>query len=240
MSVSVSGKKPWPDAGLRPLVAYARRDWSSLSLFASNLLTIVVALVQHWDVKFLMWIYWSQSVIIGVFNFIRMIKLERFSTEGVTMNDQPVDPTPSTRRHMAFFFLVHYGLFHAAYLAFLLAEARVGGTDVLPIAICVLAFFLNHAFSFRYNLEGDRRKVRNIGTIMFFPYARIIPMHLTIIFGFGLVKGTATLLIFLVLKTFADLIMHAVEHAALGEGGSTPDLEQEGREDREGPSAPRG
>jgi len=111
--------------------------------------------------------------------------------------------------------LVHYGLFHAAYLAFLLSDARVGRADHLPLAASILAFFLNHAFSFRYNLEGDRQKVRNIGTLMFFPYARIIPMHLTIIFGFGLAKGTVPLLIFLVLKTFADLIMHAVEHAAL-------------------------
>ena len=50
---------------------------------------------------------------------------------------------------------------------------------------------------------------------MFYPYARIIPMHLTIIFGssFG-----GTLPLFLVLKTFADAIMHVVEHNVLRKG----------------------
>ena len=49
---------------------------------------------------------------------------------------------------------------------------------------------------------------------MFFQYARVIPMHLTIILGSRFAKGSLTeLLIFLVLKTVADLIMHMVEHA---------------------------
>jgi len=45
---------------------------------------------------------------------------------------------------------------------------------------------------------------------MFFPYARIIPMHLTIIFGMLLGKGAIVL--FLTLKTLADMIMHVLEH----------------------------
>ena len=50
---------------------------------------------------------------------------------------------------------------------------------------------------------------------MFYPYARIIPMHLTIVFGFNF--GGA-LILFLVLKTFADVIMHIVEHNVLRKG----------------------
>jgi hypothetical protein len=53
---------------------------------------------------------------------------------------------------------------------------------------------------------------------MFFPYGRIIPMHFTIIFGgwFG-AESTGALLIFLVLKTLADVIMHMAEHADSGD-----------------------
>lgn len=50
---------------------------------------------------------------------------------------------------------------------------------------------------------------------MFYPYARIIPMHLTIIFGpaFNL-----SLPLFLLLKTIADVIMHSVEYNVLRKG----------------------
>ena len=50
---------------------------------------------------------------------------------------------------------------------------------------------------------------------MFFPYLRILPMHLTIIVGGAIGSaGTGALLFFLVLKTIADVIMHRIEHSA--------------------------
>ncbi|HRZ11275.1 MAG TPA: DUF6498-containing protein [Kiritimatiellia bacterium] len=199
------------------LFQYARQDWSAASLMASNILTLVMALAGNWNAGTLMWVYWGQSVIIGFFNFLRMLFLKDFSTEGVKASDQPVDPTPATRRSMAFFFLIHYGGFHLVYMVFLVGLAAKGLVNLEGMGICLAAFLVNHAFSFFYNLQSDRRNVRNIGTLMFFPYARILPMHLTIIFGSLLPWNRGVLLLFLSLKTAADLIMHAVEHAALGE-----------------------
>lgn len=82
------------------------------------------------------------------------------------------------------------------------------------IFLTALLFFINHLFSYFYNRPKDTKK-QNIGSLMFYPYARIIPMHLTIIFGssFG-----GALPLFLVLKTFADAIMHVVEHNVLRKG----------------------
>jgi hypothetical protein len=47
---------------------------------------------------------------------------------------------------------------------------------------------------------------------MFYPYARVIPMHLTLTLGFFI---SSPLLFFLLLKTLADAIMHVVEHRVL-------------------------
>jgi len=51
---------------------------------------------------------------------------------------------------------------------------------------------------------------------MFFPYIRIVPMHLTIIFaGNAIEQGstiTGLMVLFLLLKTAADAIMHWIEH----------------------------
>jgi len=57
----------------------------------------------------------------------------------------------------------------------------------------------------------------NIGTLMFLPYARIVPMHLVIVAGAvwtGRASGLA-LASFVALKTGADLIMHRAEHRML-------------------------
>jgi hypothetical protein len=78
--------------------------------------------------------------------------------------------------------------------------------------LCIAAFLANHCFSFRYHLREDLERTRNLGSLMFFPYARILPMHLTIIFGGFIAFRFAAVLLFLLLKTLADLAMHAVEH----------------------------
>ena len=82
--------------------------------------------------------------------------------------------------------------------------------------LCLTAFLAHHAFSFRRNVERDTAGKPNIGTLMFFPYARIIPMHVTIIFGSLFSKeSTALLIFFLSLKTMTDMAMHAVERRVL-------------------------
>jgi hypothetical protein len=184
-------------------------------LLLSNLVTIALAVYQHWDVFVLMWVYWGQSVIIGYFNVRRIMDLKRFSTAGFMINDQPVKPTPATQRQTAVFFALHYGIFHLGYLVFLSADTKVaGGFPVFYVLLCIGVFYLNHWFSYRHNREQEQQRVPNIGSLMFFPYIRIIPMHLMIVAGVTVLGGsTGALIVFLLLKTAADVAMHVVEHA---------------------------
>ena len=193
-----------------------RRDSSTLFLVLSNLATMALALVEQWNLSVVLWIYWGQSVVIGFFNWRRILSLRQFSTDNFTMNDHPVAPTASTRRQVAFFFLVHYGFFHLVYFVFLGAErGSLSRTDLAGVLACVALFAVNHRYSFRHHLEQDLARKPNIGTVMMFPYARILPMHLTILFGQLLgIQSARTLLFFLGLKTLADVIMHKIEHAA--------------------------
>jgi hypothetical protein len=199
--------------------ASASRQWLSdrsvVALLGSNLFTIVLALVQQWDVGELMWIYWGQSVVIGYFNVHRILDLGQFSTEGFRINGKPVEPTPKTQRETALFFAMHYGFFHFGYLVFLFAETDVGGRlPWIGIAVCILAFYLNHRYSYHYNRDLEQDRVPNIGSIMFYPYVRIIPMHLMIVSGSQFMGDSrVALLIFLLLKTAADVAMHVIEHA---------------------------
>ena len=139
------------------------------------------------------------------------------------MSGSALTPTRKTKVFTAFFFAVHYGGFHLVYLVFMLgfvAMARnpvvVGeGISSAAFGLAVFSFFLNHAFSFFYNRRGDVEKRAHLSTVMMYPYIRIIPMHLTIIFGNILLMagyGLYALFLFLFLKTAADIVMHISEH----------------------------
>lgn len=187
------------------------------SLIVANVVTIVCACIFHWPLATLMFPYWVQSIVIGYFSRKRMLSLQRFSTEGFTVNDQPVSPNAATKRSTANFFACHYGVFHLGYLVFLLpALSQLRALDWLGISVAAASFIWNHAASYRRNIEADRAGTPNIGALMFLPYGRILPMHLTIILG-GSLAGDSIygLLVFGALKTAADVMMHVVEHRVL-------------------------
>ena len=190
-------------------------DRSVVPLLLSNFLTIAWALFEGWKIVDVMLVYWVQSVIIGYFNYHRIMDLQEFSTENFTINNRQPEPTPKTKKHVAGFFALHYGVFHAAYLGFFLSsESGEITLSSIGIIACVIAFILNHRYSYRFNKERDSQRVPNIGTLMFFPYARVVPMHLLIGMAASLGSDSITaLMIFLLLKTGADVIMHMVEHA---------------------------
>jgi hypothetical protein len=190
------------------------RDVSLWSLAGANVLSLVVAVAQGWTLIDLMFVYWLQSVTIGASYCARILALDKFSTEGFKINGRAVAPTAATKRQTATFFAIHYGMFHAVYLLFIGAEAPPGTFADLQLWGCGVAFAVNHVFSYRYNHAADRHGTPNIGTLMFTPYLRIVPMHLTIVFGL-MASDAFGLLFFGILKTVADVAMHAVEHRLL-------------------------
>lgn len=202
-------------------------DPSLWLLLFTNIITIFFAVKEGWNLSTVMFIYWFQSITIGFFNFIRILQLKEFSTEGFKINGRPAQPTPGTKFYTAFFFLFHYGFFHLGYLIFILAGPfgdrpftgpygnGLNFTEFKFIFLTALIFFINHLFSYLYNRPRDTKK-QNIGSLMFYPYARIIPMHLTIILG--VYFGRAILPFFLMLKMFSDIIMHIIEHKIIKRG----------------------
>ena len=188
-------------------------DSSSVSLLTSNIIVIILAIVQKWEISTVLWVYWMQSIIIGFFQFLRILFLKKFSTENFIINNKPVLPTPNTKIFTAFFFMFHYGFFHFLYAIFLFNFFRSSQSfNFAYLFLGGFIFFLNHAFSFYQNRTIDQQKTQNIGILMFSPYARIIPMHLIIILG--AIFAQFALIPFLILKTLTDLIMHIIKHKA--------------------------
>jgi hypothetical protein len=106
-------------AGSREMAAEARQDSSVFVLIAANLVALAIAWKTGMSLRELMLVYWIQSVIIGICSAIRILSLERFSTENLRFNDQPVEEEPASKWRVAGFFVLHYGFFHLGYLMFL-------------------------------------------------------------------------------------------------------------------------
>jgi hypothetical protein len=175
-------------------------DRSLWTLVAANALTVGAALWFKVPLGDLLLVYWWQSVMIGISFLIRMVSRIRAGW---------VDPFGMPWFQPAFF-VMHYGFFHLVYVSFIPAPSTHG--LFTPFGACLVIFALNHAYSLWYNIRRDRIANVNVATLFWLPYARIVPMHLTIILGPLLGIG---LVLFLGLKTLADALMHIVEHYVL-------------------------
>jgi Family of unknown function (DUF6498) len=152
----------------------------------------------------IIWIYWFQSIIIGLFNFIELLTVKNYVSDDLKLNDEPV--TSKNKGCTAWFFLFHYSAFHLAYGVFLLVSQSILAVSKMIFLIGIATFFLESILNFRRQKEMEKTVAVNIGTLFFLPYLRIIPMHLMILLPAFL--GWKPSLLFLVLKTGADIISY--------------------------------
>ena len=182
-------------------------------LILSNLITIFFAIEEHWNLSTMLWIYCFQSLIIGFFNFVRMLRLRNVSDSGI----RPNWLIRLGRTFQAFFFVYHFEGFNLLYMHMLpqisfLAPLGAGihGNEERYILVAVVTFFISHGYSY-WNSRGNTYNP-GTSTLMFYPYARIFPTHLVLLLGFFV--GNA-LPLFLLLKMVADVTMHQWEQKTL-------------------------
>lgn len=193
-------------------------DKSSALLIASNLFTIAIAIIEKWTLSQVVWIYLFQGIIIGYFNWQRILQLKKFSVGKFKMGGQTPPPTEETKTQVATFFVYHYGMFHAVCFFLLLKTLRYfSSIDFLWLAINVYLFYLNHSESQKIKVEQDKGGEPRIGMLMFFPYIRIFPMFVISLIAHNfsdspLSESIYFLLFFLIIKLIADLIMHLVSN----------------------------
>ena len=233
---------------LRSLVAMPKEmDFSDKTLLAANLLTITVAIGFGWSFLTIAWGFWLQSVIIGLFTVLKILLANPPHSEDFSKTITTRAPSGTIIIHpsmelakiiLAGFFVFHYGLFHFGYAQFLgIASLLAFGTNMIQppnfgeVLIMGAIFFVTHLISFVYNyLIKNGRLSANVGQIFFAPYLRIVPMHITIVFGgfaafffgalsaamgfsFAAIAERSVLALFLLLKTWVDLNSHKTLHA---------------------------
>ena len=162
-----------------------------------------MAYYQNWDLRPLLAIYWCQSVIIGVFNFMRMIRLKNFWTEGFTSNGEPMPETSQGKSSTAIFFAFSLRLLSRRVPRVRRASrlrrpgaSTFGGLGNPMASICsgwwwVWCVSRRPLVLVPQHAEADLAGRPNMGTMMFLPYARMVPIHLTIILGFWMGSNRA-------------------------------------------------
>ena len=146
-------------------------------------------------------LFYVQSVLIGVFNVLDILTLTN------VVNSSGEGPT-SKKGCAAGFFAVHYGGFHFVYLFFLITKINFKNLDGPLIHLSLWILLANATIGFIQNKIRNRTEAASVGAMFFMPYPRIIPMHLFILAPAFL--HISAPLVFLVLKTIADVMMYVV------------------------------
>ncbi len=216
------------------------RSRSALVLIAANLIPLFGVLFAGWSAFDVVFLFWLENAVIGFFNVCKLLTL---GLRGNPHTDQEeFEPYVSAPLRLvsvmgmlfvSAFFTFHYGMFmfvHGIFIVALLAPrgpGPVAGFDPFDLGKHVqeaitgdlawpfLALFASHAFSFAYNFLGRREYARVSGRdLMTGPYARVVIMHLAILFGgiLSLFLPHFIVVLLILMKLGLDLAFHLKEH----------------------------
>ncbi|MDH4044689.1 MAG: DUF6498-containing protein [Gemmatimonadota bacterium] len=202
-----------PGLGLTP---------SLVALVLANLWPLVGVILLSWTVFAVLFLFWLENVVVGLFNVGRM-----------WMANGPSEKAGASKATLIPFFMVHYGMFAAVHgllvialfggdpgamlLSPTLVTRTIADTGVWPAALALTA---SHGFSFVVNyLLGGEFRTTSLETAMVQPYARVVVLHLVILIGGFLVAAlgqpTVALALLVLLKIGIDAVAHERQHGRL-------------------------
>jgi hypothetical protein len=189
---------------------------SLIVLLAANVIALAIAWRYGMGLRDLMIVYWIQSIIIGLATIVRIVAIGWLEYRQIPKRDWFLRENPFfARAGEALFFTFHWGLFHLVYLVFIFMLIPGQAGSMQAYQACALVFLLNHGYSLWQNLRRDVENRPRSLTVAALPYARVVPMHVTIIFGTMYFSATGKFFLFAGLKILADVAMHVLEHAVL-------------------------
>jgi len=200
---------------------------SLITLIVANLVPIVGVIVAGWDAGMIVLLYWGENLIVGFYTILRIAGAK---------NNPP--PNRAPRTFVIPFFCAHYGIFCLVHGGFVVGLVSIGSggpnalrasgvaglaallrDGILPLA----ALAVSHGVSFvqNYLVRGEYART-TIMREMTRPYARIVVLHLAILFAAlptVLLGSPLPMVMLLVLgKIYVDLWLHGRSHRNLFTG----------------------
>jgi hypothetical protein len=186
---------------------------SSISLLVANCIPVLGVSFLNWKLVDIMILYWSENLVIGFFNVLKMAKAQgRRSSKTLS-----VRLPQKGKIFTIIFFILHYGGFTLGHGVFVFNIFGKPDLDPFALVFLFLTLFTSHSISFFNNfLKGGEYQRITAGSLFMQPYNRVIIMHLAIIGGGFLIQALGTpvlaLLVMMMLKTAIDLYSHRREH----------------------------
>jgi hypothetical protein len=209
---------------------------SLAALIGANLIPFIGIFFFHWDVSYIVLLYWIENLVAAFYNILKLafLKIDS-STEKVG------------KLFLIPFFCIHYGGFCAVHGFFLIhffkigdgsapfenstewwgplifiqllysVFARIWASRPPEMIWAVIGLFISHGVSFVENyILGQEYKTGSLKKLMHQPYKRIIVMHIAIlaggIFVMQLDSPMPLLIALVLLKIFFDLHLHKKSH----------------------------
>lgn len=193
---------------------HSMNDLSFWSLLLVNLITSYFTLKNGWGFFTAMLIIWSQSEIIGLFSFARILELKKISPSAF-------DKTRKVRTDIAITYLFPQSMYLIMILVLHYIASDVAGEQIHwdSLFYVAIGFFVNHLFSYLYN-RPEAINEKYLVALLNVSTKRILPMHFTIMvaiasvifFGPTIFSSYWLVLFLLTTKTIVDVVMHAKEH----------------------------
>jgi hypothetical protein len=213
-------------------------------LIGSNLLPLVGVLFWGWNLWSILILYWIENGIVGAINIPKMLLARGDGASAVSSSGGRIFLVGFFCVHYGIFWFVHgiFVWFALPLFAGFRAAVEEPGVTFTPggfelpglftgtvtssgpraelFVWGAIALLVSHLASFFLNYIGRREYLtRSVAVQMFAPYARVVVLHLTILFG-GIITAflgqpIGALVVLVVLKTVLDLALHLREHDPL-------------------------
>jgi hypothetical protein len=214
-----------------------------ITLVVANLVVALQTLRHEWGYYETLLIYWTEAVILGAYNVLRLMVVGVFGVAPLGAWAAKWVDLGSTFNRLMFtvvgvtFFVLKFGAFALGIGVFVLLLPAMlrsdgeGGTSIPRalsaagpgLLIATGALCLSHGVSLVRNFfMGREYDHLNIVGLVFLPYARMFLVGVVLLLGIGVTsvepglgRETAFAVVMILLKVVADAVSHTVEHRSL-------------------------
>ena len=191
---------------------------SLTALILSNLTPIYGLLFLGWELSTLLFLYWFENIVIGIYTIFMMRKATGQIVRGVHVSKMGGSTEYKSKTALILFFILHFGIFTIAHgsviFSVLIQDFQINETVIYTIVL----LFASHGFSYLTHFLGNEEyRKKGADTLFFAPYKRVFVLHITVLAGAIYATqtgntGITTLLVIVLAKTAADIYARRSEH----------------------------
>lgn len=183
-----------------------KKDKSFFSLLISNILSIVLMVMNGSSIFTMGMVYLVQLIITGFFTYIRIIKMRGYDAGGLEVNGKKVSNSGEMNWQVANTFLLMY-LFVMLFF-FLFIMIGYFAIDLWVVLIAGIVYFFNHLYSFKQNYKGLTTG-GDMSSVVFNQFIRAFSLILILP---AIMLSSFSIIPVLIIRAYADQMVHMAKH----------------------------